>query len=166
VWQAPSSSEVLLIVDLQNDLVEDDGAVAVPAAERIAERVNVLVGCGRFDVVIAARDWHPPDHRSFAVHGGRWPVHCVGGSIGAELHPALDFSPVTAVVNKGTVRDREGVCAFDGTEVADLLRRYGVGSVTVVGLATEWAVDVRHAMTSNPYVRVGYVSCVRFSRTP
>src|SRR3712207_6885063 len=45
---------------------------------------------GAFDLVVATRDWHPPDHGSFAERGGPWPVHCVRDTPGAQLHPALD----------------------------------------------------------------------------
>ena len=48
---------------------------------------------GDYDVVIATRDWHPADHSSFAEQGGPWPVHCVAGTQGAQLHPDLDRSP-------------------------------------------------------------------------
>ena len=43
---------------------------------------------------MATRDWHPPDHGSFAEQGGTWPPHCVQGTPGAELHPALDRARV------------------------------------------------------------------------
>ena len=45
---------------------------------------------GDYDLVVATRDWHPPDHGSFTEQGGIWPVHCVQDTDGAELHPALD----------------------------------------------------------------------------
>ena len=90
--------------------------------------------------MIATRDWHPPDHGSFTHEGGIWPVHCVQGTPGADLHPALDTEPVDAIVDKGQDRGTEGYSAFDATSLAETLRARGVDRVTVVGLATDYCV--------------------------
>ena len=84
-------AEALLVVDFQNDFCPG-GTLEVPEGDEIAGRVAELAGSGRFDLVVATRDWHPPDHGSFREQGGRWPVHCVQGTPGAELHPGLDLS--------------------------------------------------------------------------
>jgi len=80
--------EALIVVDFQNDFTPG-GALAVPDGDAIARRVNALIASGRFDLVVATRDWHPADHSSFTAQGGPWPEHCVAGSEGAQLHPAL-----------------------------------------------------------------------------
>lgn len=131
--------EALLIVDFQNDFTPG-GALAVEQGDEIAARVDELARSGRFDLVVATRDWHPPDHGSFADHGGPWPVHCVQGTEGAELHPRLDRSLVDLVVDKGTHADREGYSGFDGTDLAGELRTRGIDRVTIVGLATDYCV--------------------------
>src|SRR5437660_12810313 len=89
-------SEALVIVDYQRDFTPPEGALAVPGGDEIAERLNELAADDRYDLVIATRDWHPPDHGSFADQGGPWPVHCVQGTPGAELHPALDRARIHA----------------------------------------------------------------------
>ena len=132
-------SRALLIVDFQNDFCPG-GALAVPDGDAIAGRLNELAGSGAYDVVVATRDWHPPDHGSFAQHGGPWPVHCVAGTPGADLHHALDPTPIHAVVDKGRARDTEGYSGFEDTELAGFLRERGVDHVTVVGLATDYCV--------------------------
>jgi nicotinamidase/pyrazinamidase len=132
-------SRALVIVDFQNDFCPG-GALAVPDGDAIAGRVNELAGSGEFDLVVATRDWHPPDHSSFAEQGGPWPVHCVAGTPGAELHEALDPTPIDAVVDKGQDRDTEGYSGFAGTHLASLLREHGVEHLTVVGLATDYCV--------------------------
>ena len=132
-------SRALVIVDFQNDFCPG-GALAVPDGDAIAGRVNELAGSGEFDLVVATRDWHPPDHGSFAQHGGPWPVHCVAGTPGADLHHALDPTPIHAVVDKGRARDTEGYSGFEDTELAGFLRERGVDHVTVVGLATDYCV--------------------------
>ncbi len=86
----------LIIVDIQNDFLPG-GSLAVPDGDRIIEVVNRI--SGKFDLVVATQDWHPPTHKSFANnHPGHkpgdrirlgkidqilWPDHCVQGSKGA-----------------------------------------------------------------------------------
>jgi nicotinamidase/pyrazinamidase len=132
--------EALVIVDFQGDFTPPDGALAVPDGDRIAERLNELAAAERFDLVVATRDWHPPDHGSFAEQGGPWPVHCVQGTPGAELHPALDRTPIDVVVDKGEDPQTEGYSGFEGTDLATVLRERGIDRVTVVGLATDYCV--------------------------
>jgi nicotinamidase/pyrazinamidase len=131
--------EALVIVDFQNDFTPG-GALAVPEGDAIAGHVNELIASGRFDLVVATRDWHPPDHSSFAAEGGPWPEHCVAGTDGAQLHPALDAARVDVIVDKGTDPGTEGYSGFDGTELAALLRDRQVDRITVVGLATDYCV--------------------------
>jgi nicotinamidase/pyrazinamidase len=132
-------SRALLIVDFQNDFTPG-GALAVAHGDEIAERINALAASGDYDLVVATRDWHPPDHGSFAAQGGPWPVHCVADSPGAQLHPALDASRVDVIVDKGQDAGTEGYSGFEGTDLARLLRDRGITQVTVVGLATDYCV--------------------------
>jgi nicotinamidase/pyrazinamidase len=129
----------LIIVDFQNDFTPG-GALAVREGDTIADRIDARARSGDYDVVVATRDWHPPDHASFAAQGGPWPPHCVQGTPGAELHPALDRALIDAVVDTGYERDLEGYSGFEGTNLADLLRERQVDHVTVVGLATDYCV--------------------------
>ena len=129
-----------MIVDYQNDFNPPDGALAVPGGDEIAERLNALARSGDYDLVVATRDWHPPDHGSFEAQGGIWPVHCVQDTEGAELHPALDRAALDVVLDKGQDRTTEGYSGFDGTNLAELLRERGIERVTVAGLATDYCV--------------------------
>jgi nicotinamidase/pyrazinamidase len=131
--------QALIIVDFQNDFTPG-GALAVPHGDEVAGRLNELAASGDFDLVVATRDWHPPDHGSFAARGGRWPEHCVAGTPGAELHPALDAARVDVIVDKGRDPATEGYSGFDGTDLAALLRDRGIDRVTVAGLATDYCV--------------------------
>ena len=132
-------ARALVIVDFQNDFTPG-GALAVPEGDEIADRLNALAASGDYDVVVATRDWHPPGHGSFAERGGPWPVHCVAGTPGAELHPGLDRSPIDAVIDKGQDPSTEGYSGFDATNLAQLLRERGIEQLTVVGLATDYCV--------------------------
>src|ERR687883_76918 len=132
-------AEALVIVDFQNDFTPG-GALAVPAGDEIADRINKLAASGDYDLVVATRDWHPPDHGSFAEHGGPGPAHRRQGSPGAELHPALDRASIDVVVDKGQDPGTEGYSGFEGTRLGELLRERGITQVTVVGLATDYCV--------------------------
>jgi nicotinamidase/pyrazinamidase len=131
--------EALVIVDFQNDFTPG-GALAVEDGGAIADRVNELAHDDRFELVVATRDWHPPDHGSFAEQGGPWPPHCVQGTEGAELHPALDRAAVDEVVDKGQDPGTEGYSGFEATRLSELLRERGIDAVTIVGLATDYCV--------------------------
>ena len=129
----------LIIVDFQNDFTPG-GALPVPAGDEIAGRVIELLDSGRFDLVVATRDWHPRDHGSFAEQGGPWPVHCVAGSPGAQLHASLAAERVDLIVDKGQDRATEGYSAFEGTELRQQLTGCGIEELTICGLATDYCV--------------------------
>ncbi len=141
--------DALLIVDFQNDFTPG-GALPVPDGDRIAAPLNRLLD--EFDLVVATRDWHPPDHGSFRGvevdpsrwHGtdppSIWPPHCVQGTPGAELHPALERAKVDVVIDKGKDPNSQGYSGFQDTGLADLLRERGVDRLVVGGLATDYCV--------------------------
>jgi|SRR5947209_3735664 len=132
-------AEALLIIDFQNDFTSG-GALAVRNGEEIADHVNALARSPRFDLVVATRDWHPPDHGSFAGQGGPWPVHCVQETQGAELHPSLDRPALDVVLDKGQTPELEGYSAFEETALERMLRERGIDALTIVGLATDYCV--------------------------
>jgi nicotinamidase/pyrazinamidase len=129
----------LLIIDFQNDFIPG-GALPVPDGDRIAPRVGELLDSGEFDLVVATRDWHPPDHDSFQAQGGPWPPHCVEGTEGAELHPSVDRSKIDVVIDAGYRPELEGYSGFEETDLEQVLRDHGIVAATVVGLATDYCV--------------------------
>jgi nicotinamidase/pyrazinamidase len=131
--------EALLIIDFQNDFTPG-GALAVEGGDEIADRINELAASGRYELVIATRDWHPENHNSFAAFGGPWPVHCVQDSPGAQLHPALNQAAIHKIIDTGYRPEIEGYSAFEATDLAQILHDYGITKVTVVGLATDYCV--------------------------
>jgi len=134
-------ARALIIVDVQADFCPG-GALAVPDGDVVVTRANALARSGDFDLVVATRDWHPLDHGSFATADppGPWPVHCVQGTPGAELHADLDRDAIDTVVDKGAAIDTEGYSGFDGTDLAALLRDRAIEAVTIAGLATDYCV--------------------------
>jgi len=91
-------------------------------------------------LTVATRDWHPPDHCSFASQGGIWPAHCVAGTPGAAFHPGLDAGRVRWIVDKATRREVEAYSGFQGTDLAARLAAAGVRRLFVCGLATDYCV--------------------------
>lgn len=140
--------DALIIVDVQRDFCPG-GALAVGDGDAVIGPVNELAR--ESSLVVATRDWHPPDHGSFAAQGGPWPVHCVRDSDGAQLHPDVDVDLIDAIVDKGRDVDSDGYSGFGpDTGLEELLRARGVDEVHVVGLALDYcvkatALDARRA---------------------
>jgi nicotinamidase/pyrazinamidase len=130
----------LIVVDVQNDFCPG-GALAVPGGDHVVAPLNKLIRefIERGDMVFKSRDWHPPKTRHFAQYGGTWPVHCVQNTPGAEFHRDLLDDPRIRVVSKG-MGDEDSYSAFDGTDLADVLREQGVEEVWIGGLATDYCV--------------------------
>jgi len=153
----------LVVVDLQNDFADPAGGLAVAGGVAIIPVVNAAVGeaVDADALVVATQDWHPPSTPHFAKDGGIWPVHCVGGTWGAELHPAFTLPAEAPVVRKGssgedgysgfTMRDPESGEEMP-TELEGLLRQRGIERVVVCGLATDYCV----LATALDAVRLGF----------
>jgi len=129
--------DALIVVDVQHDFLPG-GALAVATGDRIFAPIDALAP--RFRRVYATRDWHPPDHSSYAQYGGPWPVHCVAGTRGAAFDARLDLRKIDAVIDKGVDRDTDGYSGFAATALASDLRAHGVRRVFVCGLATDYCV--------------------------
>lgn len=148
----PRLGDALLIVDLQRDFLSK-GALPVSGAEKLLPPVNQIIR--QFQThscpVIATRDWHPPNHCSFVEFGGRWPIHCVQGSPGAEFATALELPENTLVISKGTSHDREAYSAFSGTTLQNWLQEQKVRRVFLCGVATEYCVfeTAKDAVSAN-----------------
>ena len=130
----------LIVVDVQNDFCPG-GALAVERGDEVVAPLNRLIGefLARGLPVYKTRDWHPRRTKHFAEYGGTWPVHCVQNTRGAEFHKDLLEDPRVEVISKGT-GDEDSYSAFDGTKLAEELRRRGVREVWVGGLATDYCV--------------------------
>jgi len=140
----------LLAVDVQNDFTDPAGGLAVAGAEAILPVLNAEIAAARAAGAFVAytQDWHPPATPHFAKDGGTWPVHCVGGTWGADLHPGLvaDAGPS---VRKGT-NGEDGYSGFTmrdpltgatvPTELDGLLRSRGIRRIVIGGLATDYCV--------------------------
>ena len=93
-----------------------------------------------FDVVAFTRDLHPANHSSFKESGGIWPSHCVADTPGSAFPEALSAPEGALVIDKATTADRDAYSGFDGTRLAEELKRRGIRRCAVAGLATEFCV--------------------------
>jgi nicotinamidase/pyrazinamidase len=153
----------LVVVDLQNDFADPAGGLAVAGGDAIVEAVNRAVATARDAgaLVAATQDWHPETTPHFAKDGGVWPVHCVAGTWGAELHPSFRLPVDAPRVRKGqhgedgysgfTMRDPTSGDARP-TELEGILRDRGIERVVVCGLATDYCVRA----TALDAVRLGF----------
>jgi nicotinamidase/pyrazinamidase len=134
--------------------------LAVPGGDEIVPLINRL---GRsFRQVILAQDWHPAGHASFASshpdkqpfdliqlpYGEQklWPDHCIQGTQGAALHPALDLPHAQLIIRKGCNPDIDSYSAFmeadrqTPTGLTGYLKERGIDTVYMVGLALDFCV--------------------------
>lgn len=139
----------LVVVDVQNDFADPNGGLYVSGGEEVVPVVNSEIAQARSAGarVVYTADWHPPSTPHFAKDGGVWPVHCVGDTWGAEFHPNLIVDG--PVVRKGTGGE-DGYSGFSvkdpesghvsATALAGQLERWGIKTVVVCGLATDYCV--------------------------
>lgn len=141
----------LIVVDVQNDFADPKGSLYVRGGEKIVGFVNEQISQARAarSPVLFTQDWHPDTTPHFEKDGGIWPVHCVGGTWGAELHPQLDAGDGEPRTQKG-VKGEDGYSGFNvadpktgaksPTDLEEMLREKGIEKIVVVGLATDYCV--------------------------
>jgi nicotinamidase/pyrazinamidase len=176
----------LIVVDMQSDFMPG-GALAVAEGDALIEPIRDLVLSGRFDVVVATQDWHPPQHISFASrHEGRnpfdvielygheqvlWPDHCVQGTPGAALHPGVPRDWLDAIMRKGNDPAVDSYSGFRNnwnrwgdrppTGLGGYLRERGITHLLVCGLARDYCVK----WTAEDAVEAGFKAQVLWELT-
>ena len=136
-----SKNDALIIVDVQRDFCPG-GALPVPEGDQVVPTLNEYIKLFKEANarIFATRDWHPPNHMSFKPYGGTWPPHCVQQSEGAKDHPDLKLPDDTSIISKALDPSKESYSGFDGTTLAEDLKKSGVARVFVGGLATDYCV--------------------------
>lgn len=160
----------LVAVDVQYDfcpggsLAVDEGDLVIPALNHAIEQIYKFRH-QEDGLVVASRDWHPEVTSHFSNNpdlSTTWPVHCVAGTPGAEIHSFLNLSHAH-IVNKGTKPDEDAYSAFDAVEDTGKTLEQLLGdprkkkiAVMVGGLATDYCVKA----TVLDAQRLGYESYV------
>lgn len=153
-----NTQTALIVVDMQNDFMPD-GALGVNGANTLIEKINAYAK--QFSTVIFTQDWHPKSHCCFAANHNLpefstinldygeqvlWPVHCVQNTHGAAFCDHLNIKPENTVIQKGQHEHIDSYSAFlaaDGktaTGLTDILRKKGITTVYIVGVATDFCV--------------------------
>jgi nicotinamidase/pyrazinamidase len=139
----------LLVVDVQNDFADPQGSLYVNGGEETVPFINAEIGRAQRAGarVFHTQDWHPESTPHFQKDGGIWPVHCVQGTWGAELHPRLVVGG--PVVQKGS-NGEDGYSGFTmrdpvtgdtiATPLGEMLAAAAVTQLVICGLATDYCV--------------------------
>lgn len=158
---APRSTDVLIVIDAQNDFCPG-GALAVAGGDEIMAPINELAEA--YAHVVLTQDWHPNGQISFAsthraapfstievAYGDQilWPDHCVQGTQGAAFHPVIAQGAATRaelIIRKGYIASVDSYSAFfendrkTPTGLAGYLRERGLRRCIFVGLALDFCV--------------------------
>lgn len=125
--------KALLIVDMSNDFVADEGGLTVGrTAQDVVPFVHALASlfCQEGEPVVLTMD----AHASNDPHFQRWPVHNVVGTWGQQPYGSLgDLLSLPGVV----LHPKESYDAFHDGTLTTLLRSLGVEEVHVVGVCTD-----------------------------
>lgn len=152
--------KALLIIDVQNDFCEG-GNLAVKNSLEIIPVINNLIK--KFeknnDFIIATKDWHPADHKSFASVSNTkvgeigtlnglpqvwWPDHCIENTKGSEFHK--DLLSVKNIVYKGNDPEVDSYSGFfdnnkvHKTKLDEILKENNIDTLYILGLATDYCV--------------------------
>lgn len=131
------TKEALIIVDMSNDFVADEGTLTAgkPAQEIVPYIVELAKDfINRDQVVVVAMDAHQENDPHFEL----WPAHNVVGTKGQELYGDLMTWYIENELNPNVMmQPKEDYNAFFKTGLAEKLREKGVEKVHVAGVCTD-----------------------------
>ena len=150
-----------------------NGTELIPIANQLMEQ---------YDIVIAAIDWHPANHLSFAanhpwrkigqiieVEGQQqelFPIHCVQGTFGAAFPANLTKEKITKIIQKGTTVTADNYsCFFDAgkksTSLIEFLKTQDITALHFMGMSLERSIipSVKDALALNYQVTVFKNAC-------
>lgn len=149
-------NSALVVVDMLYDFI--DGSLACKNADNAVRNTLAYIdtqtkgqGGEAHEIldtfpILFIRDHHPADHSSFNEQGGIWPVHCVAGTRGGEIHQDLaPYASEELTFDKGCDRNTEQYSGFEAVNNADqplseVLELLDTTDVYVCGIATEYCV--------------------------
>ena len=134
-------SPVLLVIDVQHDFMDQDGAVPCPATsvsgpKEVIDNVRRLVNAARVAKIptIFTREIHRPSMVDMGRElDGNEPRHCLDGTKGPEIMDEL--GPIKLEENQYLVPKRR-YSAFVGTDLVFLLNAFKADTLILTGAAT------------------------------
>ena len=156
VEEVKQPNTLLLIVDPQVDFTT--GSLATkngPAAMDYLAKALADVEWKNYGWIIVTQDAHPKNHCSFVEQGGVFPPHCVQGTEGMDVYPALQDVLNNLMQNnmcanihymqKGDLADKEEFSIFQNERSGEKLRRTieefeHFERIDVCGIATDYCV--------------------------
>lgn len=128
----------LLVIDMTNDFIATGAPYECAEARELIPRINRLIGLARARglPVVCTTQVHDPSGADLGMVAYLHPITANGtalveGTEGVAIHPEIDFSPET---DELLVKRRYS--AFYGTDLENFLRRRGIDSVIITGVAT------------------------------
>ena len=149
-------NNALIVVDMLYDFI--DGSLACQNSEEAVRQTLRFIdsqtagqGGEEHEIldtfpILFVRDHHPADHSSFKDQGGIWPVHCVAGTHGGDIHQdLLPYVTEELTFDKGCDKAAEQYSGFEGVNCAgqslgEILELLDTTDVYVCGIATEYCV--------------------------
>ncbi len=138
---------VTIGVDIQNDFALPTGALSVPDGEAIVAPFNAVAEWTRTNggQVALTADQHPTETEHFK----KWPVHCVAGTEGADLHKDVQTDLWDRFIVKGTSTVDDGYSGFEGADTNGKTLEAMIRptddhervAVLIGGLATDYCVE-------------------------
>ena len=124
-------NNLLIIVDPQIDFTT--GSLATkngPAAMDYLAKALDQGAWKNYSWIIVTQDAHPTNHCSFVEQGGVFPPHCVEGTEGMDVYPALQevLNSLTASIpnihymHKGNLAEKEEFSIFQNEQSGEKLR--------------------------------------------
>ena len=147
---------LLLIVDPQVDFTTGSLATAKgPAAMDYLAKALKDGAWKNYGWIVVTQDAHPNNHCSFVEQGGVFPPHCVQGTEGMNVYPALqevldeliqsNIGMNIHYMQKGDLADKEEFSIFQNEHSGEKLRRTieefeKFERIDICGIATDYCV--------------------------
>ncbi|MBD7971312.1 cysteine hydrolase family protein [Paenibacillus gallinarum] len=129
--------EALLIVDMSNDFVADNGTLTVgKPAQKIVPYIRDLAASflAEGNVVVVSMDSHQQNDPHFKL----WPPHNIEGTEGQQLYGDLyDWFQKNQHHENVLYTPKTNYNAFFKTDLAETLRGLGIEKVHIVGVTTD-----------------------------
>jgi nicotinamidase-related amidase len=123
----------LLVIDMERDFIDAGAVQETPGGRDLVPTINALLGWARTHrlPVILTQEMHRADHSDYGIELEFDPVHCLEGTAGCELVPALDARP-----EDHRILNKRRYDSFFGTDLDLLLRSKRIENLICCGVTT------------------------------